>query len=323
MWLLVTAARADDGPEPPERVRLSYALDADCPPPEQFEAELDARLGSSWRAAPDELARTVSISGSSRDGGHVVRLDYQDRTGRSITRTTTAATCGEALQQMALITAVAIDAQLPEPPPSAPSPLPGSTPTACPVCPVCEPAAPPPKPEPPPLVHEVGARLGVSTGFGPSASVGLGAEWGLVAPTGLEARVAVDAHNTGDTEASNARASFRAFLLRAEGCFATLALSRALGVPFCAGVEGGLLWVEGVLTPPALTFTRSSVVPVVAGVVAPRLRVASQSVYFEATPEVRIPFVGHTFWFESPRRKAYEIPDIALGVTLAAGARFR
>jgi hypothetical protein len=304
---------------------VSYALGADCPAPEVFEAELDARLGTGWKAAPDELARTVSITESAGESGHVVRLDYQDRTGRSIARTTTAATCAEALHQMALITAVAIDAQVPEPTTSAepvPSATPAVAPAACPVCPVCEPKAPPPAPSAPPLVHELGARVSGGTGFGSSASLGLGAEWGLVAASGLELRVAVEGRNTGDTEAGDARASFRAFTLRADGCFAALALTRTLSVPLCAAMEGGVLWAEGILTPPALTFTRSSVVPLVAGVVAPRLRVATRDVFFEGTPELRVPFIGHTFWFENPRRKAYEIQDLAFGVALSAGARF-
>jgi hypothetical protein len=306
-------------------VRVSYALGSDCPAPALFEAELDARLGTGWKAAPDELARSVSVTESVGESGHVVRLDYQDRTGRSIARTTTATTCAEALHQMALITAVAIDAQVPEPTPSAepvPSAAPAVAPAACPVCPICEPKSPAPVPSTPPLVHELGARFSGGTGYGSSASFGLGAEWGLVAERGLELRVAVVGQSTGDTTASDGRATFRAFTLRADGCFATLALARSVSVPLCVGAEGGVLWAEGILAPPAVTFTRSSAVPVVSGVVAPRLRVATSRVFFEGMPELRVPFIGHTFWFANPQRKAYEIPDLAFGVAISAGARF-
>lgn len=102
---------------PPARVHVTYALGADCPPPAAFEAELDARLGPTWKAAPDELARDLVIDETDAGHIHVVRMEYEDEEWRTITRTVSAPTCDEALALIAVITAVAIEAQPREAPP--------------------------------------------------------------------------------------------------------------------------------------------------------------------------------------------------------------
>jgi hypothetical protein len=323
------SATPPEAAPPPERVRVSYALGPDCPAPESFEAELDARLGTSWKAAPDELARTLSITATVEAGVHVVRMDFQDRTGRPIARSAHAATCAEALHLMALITAVAIDAQVGEPRASAPETV---KPASEPVCPAC-PAAPPcpvqprakaPSPERDAgFVHEAGLRFGVATGFGPSLAFGSGLEWAISNENAFGVRAALEGRGTGSVPAGDGRARFNAFTARGELCFVTLSLSSLVKVPLCGGLEAGAVLAEGVKAAPAVTFTRTSTVPWVAGLLAPRLRLTGARVFVELVPEVRVPFIGHTFLFAFPERPAHEIPVLAFGAALAAGARFR
>jgi hypothetical protein len=144
-----------------------------------------------------------------------------------------------------------------------------------------------------------------------------------VSATSFGVRAAVEARNTGNVAASDGRARFWALTARGELCFVTLALSSSVGIPVCGGLEAGVLGAEGVVSPPAITFTNPSRVPWVAGLLAPRLRFAGARVYLEVMPELRLPLAGHTFLFTSPRRPAHEVPWLAFGAALAAGARFR
>jgi hypothetical protein len=145
----------------------------------------------------------------------------------------------------------------------------------------------------------------------------------MVDPNGVSVRAAIEGRNTGNVPANDGRARFRAFTARGEFCFVSLALSSYVHVPLCGGVEAGVLWAEAVVAPPQVTFTRSSYVPWVAGLVVPRLRLTNERAFVELMPELRVPLVGHTFLFASPERTAHEIPLFAWGAALAAGARFR
>ncbi len=323
-------AASEPAPAPPERVRISYSLGADCPPPTAFEAQLDERLGSAWKAAPDELARTVTITTTAGENGTGLQMEYEDGAGHAVSRSVNAATCSEALALMAVITAVAVDAQLREPAPSAAPTTPATPATAAPAPPVVAKAAQRPAPQPASerpreaaFVHEAGLRVGVTSGFGSRVAFGLGAEWGLVGQNGFAVRVAVEGHNTGGVPASDGRARFRALTGQSVLCVATLSLTSRLGVPLCAGLEAGVLSAEGVIAPPAVTFEESSVVPWVAAVLSPRLRLTGGRLFMELVPELRFPLVGHTFLFENPTRTAYEIPPVAFGAALTVGVRFR
>ncbi len=313
---------------PPERVRISYTLGADCPSPDAFERALDERLGSAWKAAPDELARSVLIAETTTDGGSHVQMNYDDSAGRQISRAVDAATCAEALDVMAVITAVALDAQVQEPAPTPPSvsPAPSAGAPLSVVLPPAEQRAPgPTSPSAAPhqpFVHELGVRLGLSSGFGTRVAFGVGAEWGLVGENGLALRVALEGRDTGSVPASDGRARFRALTLRSDFCAVTLVVSRAFGVPLCAGLEIGTLWAEGVLDQPAVTFQKSSFTPWLAGVLSPRLRFVAGRAFVELVPELRIPLVRHAFLFENPSRTAFEIPPVAFGAALSAGLRF-
>ncbi len=311
---------------PAERVRITYRLGTDCPAPDAFERELDARLGSTWKAAPDELARLFVIEETPSGDIRVVRMEYEDEDGRTITRSVSAPTCDEALSLMAVITSVAIEAQRRKAAPKSAAAR-ETTP------PVSRPEKPTPRVQPTTVVdtdvasphtfeHEAGLRFLLSSGFGTRAALGAGAEWGLVVDESFEVRAAVEARDTGTVPADDARARFRSLTARGDVCVATLRLTSWLGVPLCAGLEAGVLWAEGVPSPPTVASVRSSYVPWIAGLVTPRVRLSGLRAYLELVPEIRIPFSGHSFLFEAPERTAYQTPDIAFGASLGAGLRF-
>ncbi len=310
----------------PPRVHVTYALGADCPPPDAFEAELDARLGPTWKAAPDELARNLSIAESVTGDYRSVRMEYTDEDGRTITRSVSAPTCSEALSMMGVVTAVAIEAQRQIAAPKSAAARETTPPAGRANAVVARREMPTARDNivarPSTLVHEAGLRFGVSTGFGPRAALGAGAEWGLVVDDQLEVRAALEGRDTANVKAADGRARFRSLAARGDVCVATLKLAAWAGVPMCAGLEAGVLWAEGVYSPPAVTFERSRYVPWLAGLVTPRVRLSSLRAYLELVPEIRVPFAGHRFVFEQPVRPAYTTPGIAFGLSLGAGIRF-
>ena len=323
-----TARGGDEAPVPAERVRITYSLGPDCPTPESFEREVGARVGGAWKAEENELARTMTLTDSAGDGGHVMRLDYPDSTGRTISRSVSATTCEEALNLMVVVTAVAIDAQLGEPEPMpdiAPPPPAPATPasTAAEGSPAVVPAPPSPATEPPAFVHEAGARFSAAGGFGPGVAIGFGAEWGLVGMSGFAIRAGADFRGTGDVEAADGLANFRAVTGRADGCFTLLRPAHWLGLPLCAGLEAGVLWAEGVVSAPAVTFSETSVIPWVAAVLSPRLRLSGDQAFVELAGELRAPLIRHTFLFENPEREAYSVPAFAFGAAFSIGLRFQ
>jgi hypothetical protein len=323
-----TARGADEASGPPERVRITYSLGPDCPTPESFEREVGARVSGAWKAADNELARTMTIADSPEGGRHVMRLDYPDSTGRTLSRSVSAATCEEALSLMVVVTAVAIDAQMREPQAAHESPGPpstlaltASTPAEGPA-PVA-PAPPSSAPAPSAFVHEAGIRFEATGGFGPGVALGLGAEWGMVGRKGFALRAGADFRGTGVVDAADGRARFRALTGRADGCFTLLRPARWFGLPLCAGLEAGVLWADGVISPPAVTFSKTSFIPWVAAAITPRLRLSGDEAFVELAGELRAPLVRHTFAFENPERAAFSIPAFAFGAALSAGVRFQ
>jgi hypothetical protein len=315
-------------PAPAERVRLVYDLGVDCPAPDALARELDARLGPGWQAPPNELARTITISEEVLHEHYTVRVEYTDASLRRVTREVNANTCDEASSMTAVVVTIAIDALAREratPPPEVAPNTPVTPPPTPPGKSMQAPAEPRAAAQPrhPSFVHEAGLRFGVTSGFGTRAALGPGAEWGMVRPSGFAIRAALEARTTGNAPAADARARFSAVTARGDVCIVALKLTPLLGIPVCGGLEAGVLWAKGVTAPPAVTTTRASTVPWVAGLVTPRLRIATARAYAELVPELRLPFVGHTFTFESPERQVYTLPPAAFGVALAAGVRFQ
>jgi hypothetical protein len=115
---LLAAAEADT-----EAVRLNYSADAACPSAPEFESAVTARLRRGRVAPTGELAREFRVVVTQKAPKHVARLEFVDAAGITIVREVAADQCAEAVRAIALVTALAIDAVVPEDPrPVSPSP---------------------------------------------------------------------------------------------------------------------------------------------------------------------------------------------------------
>jgi hypothetical protein len=114
-WLLAAGAST-------EAVRLSYSAAAACPSGAEFESAVRARLRRGRVADAGELAREYRVVVTPQGTKHVARLSFVDGAGSAIVREVSADGCAEAVRAIALVTALAIDAVVPEDPrPATPS----------------------------------------------------------------------------------------------------------------------------------------------------------------------------------------------------------
>jgi hypothetical protein len=153
-------AAADDSRVP---VRLDFAGPAGCPTPGEFGRRVEERAPHMRRAADGERARAFRAIVRAGPGGAVGRLVLVEPDGRTSERSLEAGDCRQAMEALALITALAVERPAdgePAPPESArpapetppPVPAPSAPATASPPAPAREASAPPaaraPTPEP-------------------------------------------------------------------------------------------------------------------------------------------------------------------------------
>jgi len=84
-----------------------------------------------------------------------------------------------------------------------------------------------------------------------------------------------------------------------------------------------VLWAEGVISPPAVTFTQPTYLGWLAVLATPRLRLSAGRVFAELVPELRLPLTRPVFAFSNPVRTVYSVPALAFGGALTAGLEFR
>jgi hypothetical protein len=249
-----------------EAVRLSYSAAAACPSGAEFESAVRARLRRGRVADAGELAREYRVVVTPHGTKHVARLSFVDPAGSAIVREVSADGCAEAVRAMALVTALAIDAVVPEDPrpvaPTAAASSNGATqqgPRAAgpQPSPAAAPADQPPDPlppftrGPPPSTPwrqprlALGARATLTTAKAPdplfgaelfAALEGSGSGWlvhlGLAGERGARFR----------SDPGEARFSFLGG--RLEGCW-SFALASGLRALPCALFEAGAVVAEG------------------------------------------------------------------------------
>jgi len=219
---------------------LTYAAPADCPDRDEFVRRVESRTrsGSLAPADPSSVAR-LDVAVHDLPGHVAAEIVVTDDRGLAASRRIDAPTCSEAVDAIALITAVTLD---PAARPAATTP------------PVPEPVAPEPTPSPstrargPSRVHlRLSAAPTLSSAPSPSVRVGaegavsalfeLGAPWGLLSWVGARFGAAV-----GDTT-NEGRASFQSWALVAALCPAYE--HRAWLLQACATVEEGRVSATG------------------------------------------------------------------------------
>ncbi|HTQ04865.1 MAG TPA: hypothetical protein VMI54_13460 [Polyangiaceae bacterium] len=249
----------------PERIALVYSAPAECPDASTFHDEVRARVSGDWEAAPDEVARRISVTVNRRGERYVAAIAFLNPQGDEVTRSVAGQKCDDVVNGMALVTALAIESRVEEAlsqsePEAAPEPLAEPVPKGA-SAPKSEPipAAParfrhPAGPEPraparaaPARTSGAHVRFGAasvtSTGVGPDAAFGpaLFATLELAGPRfGLSGA----ALWSGLVHTGGVPARFRRLSARADGCPFAVG-SRAVAFEPCAFMELGSLYGQG------------------------------------------------------------------------------
>ena len=261
--LVASTAAAQTPGRPAEKVRVTYEASAGCPDSGAFLDQVRARVGATWEAPPNELARTIEVRVTGGGERSVARIDFVDENNQPITRVVTAKTCDEVVTGIALVTALAIESRIaeavgksepataaaPTAPQSQPKPAEPAPEAPKVTTPPSEPTpvrTQPEKPSPPPH-FDIGGGVATSLGLLPGVARGVRGFIGLGWSDGPDFRIGGDFLSAGDV-ASDVNGNVY------ESTF-TIARGRASACPFalpgrvrllpCGGVEVGQLKATG------------------------------------------------------------------------------
>jgi hypothetical protein len=308
-----------------QAIRADYLAPVGCPEHEEFLERVRQRIPDARAAGPDELARKVSIVVSEDEEGFVARLDFVDVTGETIIRTLTGATCDEVVTGIALVTALALEAQreedgTPEPPPSPP---PQEAPPAA--VPPANRDRPPsfvsfePEDETPPPRWRwaVGIAAGNAWYGAPGLPIAVDVLLRL-GRTGRSASARAVARYWLSSTSGDRAATFQGWTGGLEGC--PLAWPEGtLKLEPCAALDLGALSARG--QRPDLTPQTGTIFWADARIIA-RARVVLGFVELEAQGELGFPLRRHAFVFDNPRENVWEIPDLGAGWRAGATIHF-
>lgn len=93
-------------------VAVMYRAPADCPSQTEFEARVATQLGPATLTEYEKLVRELRVSIAAEDGGFVARLEVVDAEGGRAVRKVFAPTCEQAAGAIALVSALAVRAQV-------------------------------------------------------------------------------------------------------------------------------------------------------------------------------------------------------------------
>lgn len=332
VWLLPRPAVAS------EVMRLDYRAPLECPDVPVFVERVKKRIPSARLATPDELARAVTIVVGFDEDGYMARLDFVDVRGETITRTLSGSTCDEVVSGIALVTALALEAQRElsrevGADPAAPSAeTPGDAPPAADAPVQAEPGppapvAPSPVAPPPPPRDEPPRREPRRSGFSHGAGVGGGNAW-YVAP-GTPAVFDATFRLAHASLPGSARAGFRSWISTLtlgdrsarflgyagtlEACPIEWPRTGRVRLELCLGVTLGVLEGEGERTQ-SLPLVDSARIFWADARAVPRLRAAlTRLVELEGQAEVGMPLRTHRFLFQDPEETVFDVPSVGLG----------
>lgn len=119
LWLHARPISAQSGggvgSEPvAEKVRLEYRGLEGCPDADAFRAAVAGRLTSGWEASPGELARRIDVVVSRVENGFVATIELLDAAGQRLRRAVRGHACGDVVNGIALVTALAIQSRIDE-----------------------------------------------------------------------------------------------------------------------------------------------------------------------------------------------------------------
>jgi hypothetical protein len=323
-----------------EPVRLEFTAPPGCPTASDFRAQVEARATRFQPAGAPFAARSFAVSIATDAQGARGTVVIREIDGREAIRVVPGEDCGEVTAALALVVAVAIDADARTEPVASPLRL--------------EPPLPPsfmsPLMRPPPLIAAGpspdlsrgrapaarfrlagGTHLGVTGAVAPEAMAGLQlfADVTRFADQGFTPtlRLSFERGQSGLTTTAIGRAQFTWTAGRIEACPGTwprAALSPSAAGPVrfgaspCALFDAGALTAEGSRTTDAATETRPWLAPGALG----RLQLSLfDTLLLEAEIGVTFPLVEYRYYF-GPTTTVFTVPRAAPLGGLGLGVRF-
>jgi hypothetical protein len=316
-----------------EKVRLDYRAPVECPDAPIFIERVRTRVPSARMAEPEDLAREVSIVVALDEEGYMARLDFVDVRGDTITRTLAGKTCDEVVSGIALVTALALEAQhettqndtapatTTANEPSGEETPPGPPLTAPPSTPIEPESAPRPEPA-------ARRRRATRLGFRHGAGAGAGNAWYLAPGTPVvfdgmfrlshtslagSLRAGFRGWISNTTTIGGRSANFLGYAASIEGCPTSWPRSFPVRFEPCLGVALGVLEAHGNRTEQLEDTADARIFWADARGIA-RFRLAvSKLVELDGQAELGIPLRTHRFLFENPQQTVFEVPRIGLG----------
>lgn len=302
-----------------EVVRLDYRAPEGCPHEEEFARRLSERLTRARLAVPEEFARTLLVELTLDAEGATGRLEFVSVSGESFTRSMRGPTCDEVASGMALVAALAVDADpiAVEPPPGEPEPSPPPPPPP-PLPPPRLPPPPPPPPPPPRLPPDepsgwfVGAGGGFVTWASPGAALALSLGGGYELDE-LGPHFRVEAFTTrGSASADQREASLTSYGGRLEGCPFALGVRRMVRVEPCLASDLGIFFAQGQPSA-ALPTARTESSFWFSATALARGGLFLGFGWLEAAAELGLPITRKEYIFERPRARAFTVPALGFG----------
>lgn len=319
-----------------EKVRLVYEAPKECAGREQFVGQVQRRIGTDWEASSGEMARTIHVSVSTNAERFVARMELQDSRGRAVTRAVAGARCDHVVEGIALVTTLAIQAQLEgrldENEPGSQTltslddtPAPGRGAQATQEEPVPE-VRPRRSPTVPPQARSreiklrLGARASIQQGVGPRVATGVGAFAALVWPRILFG-LAGEVDWTGHVTAGVVPARFGLRALRLDACARFPWLNRSLAIEPCAFAQGGLLEARGDAAPPNVTRGSAGTALWLTPGLVLSLRGELGPVLVGLEASAGLPLNRERFYLKRQENRdvVYQVPWLTTGVALAVG----
>lgn len=325
------------------RVFVSYEAPPTCPDRGAFIAQLESRIPRDVVTTDQNASRRASVTLTAAGELFLGHVELTDNTGIPATRSVSASRCEDAVSAMALVTALALEAQ------GARQSLPAAT-SAKPIALEQTQISPefvtlPPErskataassvqPRTAPIpraawAHEASMGLGLLRQVvGPGIAMGVGIEWGF------GRRTVIPPFRLGATWSDNRRASdvlggsdatrYRLLAAKAQLCSGlALVPTGLLSASLCLGAEFGQYRAAGVpsreggATGHDYGMFWSSVVSDV------HLRIEASPVFFDFAPQIRAPLIRREFLIRGTTEESYRIPSVALGVHWSLGIIFR
>ncbi|HKY36612.1 MAG TPA: hypothetical protein VJN18_11770 [Polyangiaceae bacterium] len=316
-----------------EKVRLLYEAPESCAERDQFLPQVRARLGTDWEAVPGELARTIHVKVTLAGDRYVARIELQDARGKQVARAVAGTRCEQVIEGIALVTVLAIQAQLEEligqSEPAADDTSPPAKPSGVAAAPA--PATPAGRApvrnrahaSPTQVKVRIAGRGLVQQGVGPEVALGYGALAALAWPQ-WTLQLAVDTAATGRVDAGVVPAHFDLLAVRLDACGRFELLTPNVSIEPGIFFQMGVLEAQGYESLPTVTRGSGGTTKWLAPGLLLALRAELAQVFLGLEVAAGVPLDQEQFYLAEGDRKTkvYGVPRLSTSAALAVGVVF-